>query len=160
MNRVVRMLPSDNTKPTPEWVMVMWFDGLMPDALWAALEAMPDSPYMPVISDDGTQCSLFAHTKNLSGRMRKWSADYAVRGQTRRNDPWLDADVMNDAFAEYARRSLGKDNFLAGIITDKDQYLARPPEFGRNLLGDSTLPAYAKIEGADFLEGYRVMRGL
>ena len=153
------MLARDENLPTPEWLMVLWFDGLIPDALWAKLKAMPDSPFMPVISKDGTQCSLFVHTKNLEGRMRKFTSDCAVQGQPKRGEAWLDADVINDAFADYAKRSRGKDNFLEGMLTAKDQYLFRPPAYGRNLQGDSTCSAYAEIDGADFMQGYLAMRG-
>ena len=143
-------------EPTPEWIQVMWFDKAIPAWLWARLQSMPASEFMPLISDDGMNCSLFVNTQNPEGKMRSWSSRYAGPGQPNRK---LDSDVMSHAFANYSDRSKQKDTLLQRLIDGKDQYLGRPPVWGRNLLGDSTCSAYSSIEGADFLMGYNVMRG-
>ena len=34
MERAVRMLPNDESLPTPEWLLVLWFGAPMPEWLW------------------------------------------------------------------------------------------------------------------------------
>ena len=160
MERVVRNQPKAGPdEPTPEWLQVMWFRKAIPAELWSQLQSMPEHSFMPVITNDGNNCSLFVNPQNPEGELRSWSARFAAPGQPNPKTPRLDADFMCHAFANYAKRSEQKDKYLQRLIDGKDQYLGRPPVYGRNLLGDSTCSAYRKIEGADFLMGYKVMRG-
>ena len=146
-------------EPTPEWMQCMWFGKDIPAELWAQLQSLPEHEFMPVITNNGNNCSLFLNAQNPEGVLRSWSARFSAPGQLKRKDPWLPSDVMNHAMANYASRSGEKDQYLQRMIDGKPQYLGRVPLFGRNLLGDSTCSAYRKIEGADWMAGYNVMRG-
>ena len=159
---VSRLLPrgDEDLEETPDWIMVLFFDAPLSASLWNKLQAMPLSECMPVITNDGANCSLFANKRNRTGYMRKWSAHNSAPRQQNRSHPWLPSDVMSDTFADFAHRSRNKDKYLSNMRTGKDQYLSRKPAYGMNLQGDSTCSAYAEIDGAAFLEGYRVMRGL
>ena len=158
---VSRLLPKkdEDVQKTPDWLMVLWFDAPLPKTLWDVLNGMPLSPFMPEITNGGANCTLFVNTQNKNGKLRKWSSRFSAPGQHNPYHPWLPSDVISDSFADFSKRSRTLDDFLSSMLTAKDQWLTRPPPWGKNLQGDSTCSAYAEIDGADFLEGYRVMRG-
>ena len=159
-----RFLVREETEETPEWLRVLWFEAPWPDWLLEMLNDMPDHPAMPVITNAGNNCSLFENPQNLHGILRRFSMKNAPADQPRgsdgkKTDPWLSSDIMNHALADFGKRSNQKDTLLQNMLNAKTQWLARPPAYGMNLLGDSTLPAYRKIDGADWLEGYHATRG-
>jgi hypothetical protein len=156
----MRPREDEDLEETPEWLMVLFFDQSLSARLWRVLQAMPESEFMPSITNDGANCSLFRNKQNRTGFARKWSAHNSAPHQEDRHHPWLPSDVMCTAFGDYGHRNRSNDKTLSNSLTGKDQFLFRPPQYGRNLQGDSTCSAYAEIDGAAFLEGYRVMRGL
>ena len=114
---------------------------------------MPVHRHLPDITNGGNKCSLLVNPQNLKGTLRLYGAHHAgPNAAYPRSKAAL--DVMNQAFAQFSKRSVNKDNLLQNTLNSKDQWLARPPPIGKNLLGDSTVPAYQKVEGAAFLQGY------
>ena len=141
-----RFAPNQVDEEAPEWLLVMWFGKPIPESLWAELQRMPEHRHMPVITDNGNKCSLFVNAQNKNGRLRTWAACYAGRDQQPKGMPYLDADVMNHAYANFKARSLSSDNYLQNMIDGKDQWLGRPPSVRKEPVGGFDSSGVSSIE--------------
>ena len=84
---VSRLLPrgDEDLEETPKWMMVLFFDQGLSARLWKKLQAMPYHEYMPVITNDGANCSLFANKQNpaVPRTLRRAEAQWAHCKSTR-----------------------------------------------------------------------------
>lgn len=160
MSGYSRRATKQKTEGAPEWVSVLFLGEPLPARLWAALKTMRVHLDMPVITNDGNNCSAFVNPQNKTGLLRLFWVEYSGRYQPQpKSQAYLDSDVMSHAFAKFSSRSRDKDAKLSEKLKNRLDWLARPPEFPRNLMGECMAPAYQSIKGADFLQGYHLLGG-